>query len=222
MLNEDIIPIAFMGGTGGNFLCHFIVSAKRKDKTSLDFSLHGNAHKGYKEIRSPALGVHEPDSDKLHFLLSQEMSNKVESPYYTVVHFTETKTIANNFKKSIRITFDKDDIETLAYVFLGKHHIDTLDTIPTLTKNNIWVLTKNDFNKWQHYFEKEDYPNVLFISWKELFLGDADMLLNKISEYTDIDSIYFLKDSLLEWRTATHQCIDSLKTELETFKRIHL
>ena len=42
---EDIIPVTFIGGTGGNFLCHFIVSAKRNIKNIIELSEHGNAHK---------------------------------------------------------------------------------------------------------------------------------------------------------------------------------
>ena len=37
-MNEDIIPITYMSGTGGNFLCHFILSAKNNNKNNITFS----------------------------------------------------------------------------------------------------------------------------------------------------------------------------------------
>ena len=84
---------------------------KRKDKTLPILSEHGNVHNdyNYKDLDGPALGPKDPDSEKLKFLLSQEISDNVKltpPPYYTVVHFTETKLLATNFKKAIKIIFD--------------------------------------------------------------------------------------------------------------------
>jgi hypothetical protein len=219
---EDIIPIAFMGGSGGNFLCHFIVSAKRKDKTLPIFSEHGNVHNdyNYKDLNGPALGPKDPDSEKLKFLLSQEISDNVKMmtppPYYTIVHFTETKLLATNFKKAIKIIFDKDDIDDIAINFVTKYQVDTLGEPCYITRlNSLRASTKMSIAKWHKYFLKEDYPNILFISWKELFLGNIDELINKISEYTGIESEYFFKDSLIMWRIKTQQGLDNFKTNIQ-------
>jgi hypothetical protein len=216
---EDIIPIAFMGGSGGNFLCHFIVSAKRKDKTLPILSEHGNVHNdyNYKDLNGPALGPKDPDSEKIKFLLSQEISDKVKPPpYYTVVHFTETKLLATNFKKAIRIIFDKDDIDTIAINFVTKYQVDTLGEPYDITRlNSLRTFKKMSIVKWHNYFLKEDYSNILFISWKELFLGNIVELINKISEYTGIESEYFLKDSLIMWRIKTQQGLDNFKTNIQ-------
>jgi hypothetical protein len=217
-MNEDIVPIAFMGGSGGNFLCHFIISAKRKDKTLPNLSLHGNVHdNNYKDLDGPALGHTHPDSEKIKFLLSQEISDNVKMtppPYYTVVHFTETKYLATNFKKAVRIIFDKDDIDDIAINFVTKYQVDTLGEPYDITRlDSLRTFKKKSIVKWHNYFLKEDYPNVLFISWKELFLGNIDELINKISEYTGIESEYFLKDSLIMWRIKTQQGLDNFKTE---------
>jgi len=217
---EDIIPIAFMGGSGGNFLCHFIISAKRKDKTLPNLSLHGNVHdNNYKDLGGPALGVTDPDSEKIKFLLSQEISDNVKMtppPYYTVVHFTENKLLAANFKKAIRIIFDKDDIDDIAINFVTKYQVDTLGEPYDITRlNSLRTFKKMSIVKWHRYFLKEDYPNILFISWKELFLGNIDELINKISEYTGIESEYFLKDSLIMWRIKTQQGLDNFKTNIQ-------
>ena len=216
--SEDIIPIAFMGGSGGNFLCHFIISAKRKDKTLPNLSLHGNVHdNNYKDLDGPALGHTDPDSEKIKFLLSQEISDKVKPPpYYTVVHFTDNKLLAANFKKAIRIIFDKDDIDTIAINFVTKYQVDTLgEPYDPIQLNSMRMFKKMSIAKWHNYFLKEDYPNILFISWKELFLGNINDLINKISEYTGIESEYFLKDSLIMWRIKTQQGLDNFKTTIE-------
>ena len=217
-MNEDIVPIAFMGGSGGNFLCHFIISAKRKDKTLPNLSLHGNVHdNNYKDLDGPALGHTDPDSEKIKFLLSQEISDNVKltsPPYYTVVHFTETKLLATNFKKAVRIIFDKDDIDDIAINFVIKYQVDTLGEPYDITRlDSLRTFKKKSIIKWHNYFLKEDYPNILFISWKELFLGNIDELINKISEYTGIESEYFLKDSLIMWRIKTQQGLDNFKIE---------
>ena len=216
---DDIIPIAFMGGSGGNFLCHFIISAKRKDKTLPILSEHGNVHNdhNYKDLNGPALGPKDPDSEKLKFLLSQEISDKVKPPpYYTVVHFTETKLLATNFKKAIKIIFDKDDIDTISINFITKYQVDTLgEPYDPIRLRSMRMFTRMSIAKWHNYFLKEDYPNILFISWKELFLGNINDLINKISEYTGIESEYFLKDSLIMWRIKTQQGLDNFKTTIE-------
>jgi len=219
-MNEDIVPIAFMGGSGGNFLCHFIISAKRKDKTLPNLSPHGNVHdNNYKDLDGPALGVVHSDLEKIKFLLSQEISDNVKltpPPYYTVVHFTENKLLAANFKKAIRIIFDKDDIDDIAINFVTKYQVDTLGEPYDITRlNSLRTFKKMSIVKWHRYFLKEDYPNILFISWKELFLGNIDELINKISEYTGIESEYFLKDSLIMWRIKTQQGLDNFKTNIQ-------
>ena len=218
-MNEDIVPIAFMGGSGGNFLCHFIISAKRKDKTLPILSEHGNVHNdhNYKDLNGPALGPKDPDSEKLKFLLSQEISDKVKPPpYYTVVHFTETKLLATNFKKAIKIIFDKDDIDTIAINFITKYQVDTLgEPYDPIRLRSMRMFTRMSIDKWHNYFLKEDYPNILFISWKELFLGNINDLITKISEYTGIESEYFLKDSLIMWRIKTQQGLDNFKTTIQ-------
>jgi hypothetical protein len=211
-----------MGGSGGNFLCHFIISAKRKDKTLPILSEHGNVHNDnhYKDLNGPALGINDPDSEKLKFLLSQEISDKVKPPpYYTVVHFTEIKLLAANFKKAIKIVFDKNDIDTIAINFVTKYEVDTLgEPYDPIRLNSMRISNKMSIAKWHNYFLKEDYPNILFISWKELFLGDIDQLINKISEYTGIEFEYFLKDSLIMWRIKTQQGLDNFRTKINNIR----
>jgi hypothetical protein len=54
-----------------------------------------------------------------------------------------------------------------------------------------------------------DMPNVLFISWKELFKLDMDELIAKISKFTSINAENFSKDSIVHWREKTQYCLDT-------------
>jgi hypothetical protein len=124
--------------------------------------------------------------------------------------------LAANFKKAIRIIFDKDDIDTIAINFVTKYQVDTLgEPYDPIRLRSMRMFKKMSIDKWHNYFLKEDYPNILFISWKELFLGNINDLINKISEYTGIESEYFLKDSLIMWRIKTQQGLDNFKTTLQ-------
>jgi len=211
--NEDIIPITYMGGSGGNFLCHFIVSAKRNSKDVIELSEHGNAHKGLKEFFSPPYGLMQPDKDKIDSIFAfledtktQTIYSSIKKPYYTSVHIADLNIINTYFKKSIRITYDPDDIDELIKVFYGKWFIDE-------DKGRLWKNIKISFmssaKTYQSKFTKlENMPNVLFVSWKELFKGNIEECISKLSIFTSIDKDNFSRESLMHWRDKTKYCID--------------
>jgi hypothetical protein len=206
--NEDIVPITFMNGTGGNFLCHFIVMAKRNIKDILELSKHGNAHEfGIKDVGTCAIGINSPDKDKVEFLLSQSPIFATEKPYYTSCHIRDLNIVNDNFKKSIRIVYDKEDIEEINHVFYGKWFIDNdiKKRVKPMYKSQIGVFInfyRNDF------IEIENMPNVLFISWKEFFKGNIEKFITKLSIFTGINVNNFSRESLLHWRNKTQYCID--------------
>jgi hypothetical protein len=224
---EDIVPITYMSGTGGNFLCHFIVSAKRNIKTVIKLSEHGNAHKGnLKDISGPPYGPSWNDQNKINFLmieLEQKLNHPTnfftQKPFYTCSHIVDINLISIYFNKFIRITYDIDDSMEVAIVFYGKWHID---------QRNQWMSEGNEgklnefkpsklnlshtlsIKRFQSKFTKlENMPNVLFISWKELFKGNIEELITKISTFTDINPDNFSRESLIHWRTKTQYCIDT-------------
>ena len=208
---EDIVPITYMSGTGGNFLCHFIVSAKRNIKTIIELSEHGNAHhKALKDISGPPYGPRLSDQNKIDFMmtkLEQKINHPTnfftQRPFYTCTHIVDIDLINTYFKKSVRITYDQDDIKEIAVVFYGKWGIDE--------GNSNW-LTHNVYyiKAYQSKFtELKNMPNVLFISWKELFRGNIEELITKISIFTDINHDNFSRESLIHWRNKTQYCIDT-------------
>jgi len=203
---EDIVPITYMSGAGGNFLCNFIVSAKRNIKTVIELSEHGNAHGGMRDIDPSSRGINWSDKDKIDYLLHQltNPNPSIEKPYYVNCHVKDINLISNTFKKSIRIIYDLDDVKEIAVVFYGKWKIDEDKIKPfSIAKSNIMIRS------FQSKFTKLDnMPNVLFISWKELFKGNIEELIIKLSTFTEIDSNNFSCESLMHWRNKTQYCID--------------
>jgi len=206
---EDIIPITYMGGTGGYFLCHLIVSAKRNIKNVLNLSEHGNSHKGMKDLESYAKGLDWPDQDKIDQLLSQLSNSYIEKPGYVPCHMKDINLINNTFKKSIRIVYDLDDVEEIANAYYGKWVIDCA-TPPSFkyTKESHAIAVR----KHHIYFSKiPNTESLLVISWKELFKGNIEELIAKISMFTHINIEHFSKEILIHWRNKTQYCIDKFK-----------
>jgi hypothetical protein len=207
MPTEDIIPIAYMGGTGGRFLCHFIVSAKEKKTDILTLSTYGNAHdNGLKDIPPTPFVLLNPDFLKIKFILNAPPTVDAVKPYYTASHMWDLALASNHFKKIIKITYDLDDVVELSKVMFGKWY---LTSIFKDNKSRTPAMFEHSLKRYSYRFKEEDIPNVLFISWKELFKGDTSELINKISKFTDIDRDNFLIGSLTEWRNKTQYGIDT-------------
>lgn len=215
---EDIIPITYMSGCGGNFLCHFIVSAKRNIQDIMEFSKYGNAHKnGMKDIGSLPYGFLTPDQEKIDYVLSHlheqsMMNHSLVKPYYTSLHVQDIDILNNNFKKSIRITYEPDDIDELVAVYRGKWFVDSFDRNATIKMSDSVHLyfSKKNLNKMNKFFCKiENMTNVLFISWKELFKGNIDNLVTNLSTFTHIHTVNFSNEALIQWRDKTQHCIDT-------------
>jgi hypothetical protein len=203
---EDIIPISFMSGTGGNFLCHFIISAKINDNHNVSFSKYGNAHSGIRDLEMlPKGGL--VDQDKiLDYIFSQTIKPNSIKPYYTPAHLVDINLINATFKKSIRITYDFDDVPELYKVCYGKTTIDSSNPSNVVA----YQPTKLIYYKYSTIFKKiENMSNVLFVSWKELFKGNIDDLTNKISTFTHINSDNFSKETLVNWRNITQNAINT-------------
>ena len=207
---EDIIPISFMSGTGGNFLCHFIVSAKQNAEDIIELSKYGNAHaKCLKDIIGPPYGVTMPDHVKIDYILNNAKLAKVEKPFYTNAHLVDIDLINSAFKKSIRITYDLDDIPEISAAYYGKFQVDVRKTKLSIKHpvNLEVTLLQSKFN--EKFIKIENMPNVLFVSWKELFKENIDDLITKLSTFTSISYVNFSVESLIQWRTKTQYCLDT-------------
>ena len=203
-MNADIIPISYMSGTGGNFLCHFIVSAKYNDfdKYALKLSTYGNAHGNGADIPIAPYAHYDSDEKKIDYFLAYNISTDKIKPYYTLGHVIDSQLIIKNFKKSIRITYDSDDIELLTNVFIGKYASDSKNLVKS--KLSIFVpstkfqLVKNNAN-----FVYAQNNDVLCVSWKNIYHDDPTVLIDKLHKFTNIPYKNFSVDQLLYWRKVT-------------------
>lgn len=219
-MNEDIIPITYMGGTGGNFLCHFIVSAKLNSNHRIPFSNHGNVHAfGMRDLPTLPTSIFDNDQDKINYLFlqlsqdQQKFGHRLVKPYIVALHLLDINMINSIFKKSIRITYDLDDINDITNSYYGKFYLDAKDPLTikyphSFIKKNI---KKEITDLISDFSEIKNIPNVLFVSWKELVYNNIDTLVIRLSKFTDIDSNSFSKEALTEWRTKTHYCIEKFK-----------
>jgi len=209
MISADIIPVTYIGGTGGNFLCHLIVSAKRNNTEIIKLSEHGNAHSYcIKDVIGPTGGLLTPDLVKIKYIFSQLPLSGLDKPYYTAAHLLDMNTINSYFSRSIRITYEVDDIIDIATVFYGKFIIDC-----EKPKKSIKNISAEHYRFIEEFSFKENMPNVLFISWKELIIGNVNDLISKISTFTGIDKDKFLPESIVHWRDKTHRCIAKFKED---------
>jgi len=199
-----------MSGTGGNFLCHFIVSAKQNAEDIIELSKYGNAHaKCLKDIIGPPYGVTMPDHIKIDYILNNAKLAKVEKPFYTNAHLVDIDLINSAFKKSIRITYDLDDRPEISAAYYGKFQVDVRKTKLSIKHpaNLEVTLLQSKFN--EKFKKIENMPNILFVSWKELFKENIDDLITKLSTFTSISYVNFSVESLIQWRTKTQYCLDT-------------
>lgn len=201
---DDIIPITYCGGTGGNFLCHFIVSAKYNIKEYLPLSKHGNVHDGMKDIYGPKLGLKSSDIEKINFLLDKKnLVDTATKPYYAIAHLVDTKIIEQHFTRYIRITYDEDDIDEISKIFFMKCYVDN----NIAESNSAQKKYKMILSLWKNNFIQEKNSNALYISWKELYKESSSKVISKLSNFTNIQKEKFSETMLEQWRIKTTESI---------------
>lgn len=205
----DIVPVTFIHGTGGNFLCSFIVAAKNNNQSPFILSDHGNMHENaLKDIPTKPYSVEQSDQVKIDSIFNTEIASTY-SPYYTASHIVDLQLLQTYFARSIRITYENTDIPEVSYAYMGKFWMDQKSykkDISNLYKMNVISLTK-----YQPKFSKQLIDDVLFISWNDLYVGDMSSLIQKISNFTLIDKNNFNINTLCLWREKTSFCIDKIK-----------
>lgn len=222
-MNNNIIPIAFLAGTGGRMVDYLLNSAKNptwyknsQDKTKL--SKFGNAH-----AFDRPLGMSDSDKvateiqiqkllDRLKFMHRLHYGDTV-LPYYVSGHMTCINTVLEHFSKAIIITYNLDDIIDIACVFSTKLYMDDFNkeyTVHGLTdRTNSYT-----YQLYQHaeFFKPrpDPEPNLLNLSFDEL-LNDADGTINKLGAFTGYSTDLFNLDLLVEWQGLTHNGINYVK-----------
>lgn len=211
-LNKDIIPVTYMSGTGGAFLSKFITFAKLNSKDILKLSKHGNAHSGYIELPRSILGPPDDDNIKIEQILNAKPYDDVFPIYYVPTHILDLKLCMNFFEKTIRITYEKEDIDDIAICYVGKYHIDATHKVES-TILNLKLHSHMMLLKFCNQFSTiEQNSNILYVSWKELLHFDPNILINKLHTFTQIPIENFNLENLYNWRKATISCIENIST----------
>jgi hypothetical protein len=209
MKNNSIIPITFMSGTGGNFLCSFIVAAKNNNQSSFQLSEHGNMHSNaIKDIATPAHSIEYIDQHKINSIIEAPINSNI-IPYYTSSHIVDLNLVNTYFHKSIRIIYSTENIPEIGYTYVGKFFVDEKQYIKNMSV--LYTMTINNLYKYQQQFTNQDVTNVLYISWDDLYKDDITLLLDKISKFTSIDVDKFNISNIIHWRERTSNCIKQIQ-----------
>ena len=200
MSTVDIIPIRFLGGTGGHFVDAWITEAKFRNLNlpydKQRFSSLGNAHDFPKEFEEVIhrFTVSSPVEEHMDAILKVKPSYFCShiAPYTLLTHIRDGKLLEEHFKKVIHISCEPDDIETIAKVFVSKNN----------KLSDIELQERISFTRLKiHDFYPSNNPNVLNLFWKELIRGDPFMLKEKVEQYTMISNLDI--EFLLTWRRLT-------------------
>ena len=198
-----------MSGTGGNFLCSFIIAAKTNNQSSFQLSEHGNMHSNaIKDIATPAHSIEYIDQHKINSIIEAPINSNI-TPYYTSSHIVDLQLVHTYFLKSIRITYTTENVPEIGYTYVGKFFSDEKHYIKNMPV--LYKMTINNLYKYQPQFTPQTVPNVLYISWDELYKDDISSLLVKISKFTSIDIDKFNISNIKHWRERTNNGIKQIQ-----------
>jgi hypothetical protein len=204
---SDIIPILYMGGTGGHFLSAFLYHAREGDNY-WQFSKNGNTHHSQKEYTNYASGEWDIAIDHITPLLQIPISDNIK---YIMSHCTEPELALSYFDKVIKTYYESNDVYEITLAFLAKWGSDHNNlSIDELRKMSIPInLRHRNFPKLCKYYESD---SLLNISWKELIHNDPNLLISKLSKFTSMNVERFPIDKLITWRKLTLDGISKYRT----------
>ena len=209
MIQNDIIVTTYIGGTGGHFLNYFLCMAKYNNFEKVTLSEYGNAHNVNLDIEGIPYTFIDPDELKIEYVLNYNILPLTKKPYFFFGHIKDIGQCISKFK-TIRITYEDDDILDLAYIHLTKNNIDVLNMDRSewdkqLPSRRIFLHTNIC------HFKNKPEQNLLLISWKELYVDNTETLVKKLSDFTNIPISNFNMTNLYQWRETTRLGIDNIK-----------
>ena len=217
--HTDIIPIGYLGGSGGHFLGYFLTKAKYKFEDDILLSEHGNTHNNFKEMSMPDDFVNVKVDEQIKLIKEAQPKSlnnvPLKEPYFFACHIIDASILLEQFDKAIYIHYDYEDTYDIARAYYGKWIVDHNQTELENTKGTavtILFLIADMKEKLKLIKNRVDLePNVCNVSWKELVHADSSILINKLSKFTEIDSNNFTKTDLDKWRRYTISCIDKYR-----------
>jgi hypothetical protein len=232
----NVVPIVYNAGTGGNFLAYILDSALigRDFSEPISFTKYGSAHELQRYfipwvnmVDTAEAHINEclNYSNNLGYLeLEEDRLNKSHEWIFLAYHSINSKELMEFAKKGILITYEKDDIDDILTVILGKasidgHHNPINKERYHISKDDLQSL-KLLYNR--HYSLLTDYYSsfqpindlgnkMLNISWKEIMYSDVNELIEKLSKFTGFEINNFNSKVIQEWRRLTLYCIADLE-----------
>lgn len=212
MLNlSDIIPINFFGGCGGMFLCNWLTSAKLNATTEYTVSRYGSMHQGVRDLE---IGTHRHDvlaplTDKLEYIKNLEFvaPGPKAPPYFTTIHHNgNASELLEHFEKVIHIHYSREDIREIGLIFLCKNYLESnnIDDAVTIAEELLLRGNRHYYTLLKVYSEVES-DHICNVSWSDMYHNDPEILLNKVSMFTNIPKENFTISNLLLWRQATRE-----------------
>lgn len=214
--HRKIIPITYLGGTGARFLTYFLTCAKLNKFEEPKLSEHGSAHFGlFKELGTTPWGIEERTSaEHIEWIESKSIEN-YDEPLFVTAHILDLDLALEHFDKVIRLTYDEDDMDEINHVFLGKFGLD--DFKIKKTPNEFLIFRMPTYIRLHPNFTRrpELEPRVLFVSWKEMYHYDLDVIITKLHHFTEIPKNNFNADAFNHWRNVTRLGVEHVKSLVE-------
>jgi hypothetical protein len=215
MKNQAIVPVTYMGGTGGQFVSALCYAARHSNYDGIKFSKFGNAHLSTTDFFLPGDFTNSVDK-QIEKILSVDTPSP---PYHVGMHLRDIDRVMDVFQRAIRITYSQNDIEDLAAIFLGKWGIDSnfcnlddLENFQLTYRKRIFFLNKN-LEYWQ---PKNNFGDrLLYISWRDLYKNSIDDLTKKLSTFIGFKFDSIVVEKIAEWRSLTENGLDNLKIIME-------
>ena len=214
--HRKVIPITYLGGTGARFLTYFLTCAKLNRFEEPTLSEHGSAHFGlFKEIGTSPWGIEERTSLEHIKWIQHKPISEYSEPVFVTAHILDLELALEHFDKVIRLTYDEDDMDEINHVFLGKFALD--DFKIKKTPNEFLIFRMPTYIRLHEHFKRkpELEPRVLFLSWKEMYHLDLDIIITKMHEFTGIPKANFNLDAFNHWRKVTREGVEHVKSLVE-------
>jgi hypothetical protein len=196
-IRSDVVPIMFIGGTGGNFLASLLYHAQHNIIFNTKFSTNGNAHECAKDKIEFFGGAKCSPKLHLHHFLKIPVTDEIK---YIHTHCRDPLLFLNYFDKIIKTCYTADDMNEIAISFASKWGLEAA----SLDNMELTIgLHKFTLARYELLANPIDNDRVLNISWRELVYDDPSIILTKLSNFTNIPYTNFSVKSLLEWRELT-------------------
>jgi hypothetical protein len=209
----NIVPVVFVGGSGGNFISRFISMARDNNQTPAKFSKHGNSHSGrlinFDHIYSKISHICE---DVIP-LIKKERYLPLDKTFYPSLHVGDVNVVPTIFNRAIKITFDQNYQQEVALVYVLKEEVDRQNKTFTIEKVNARIRFVEKYNRLYNCCAAIDHPNVFNIDWTEIMYGNPQLFIEKLAEFTQIPFENFNLTNLLTWQNMTTSTIKQYLSE---------